>query len=78
MNTLVIYNKDNGEVIMTRGGDSITSVDCITTDVPDGKLVESVNIETGEVILVDEPKTKEQLRLDALEAQMATLAGTEV
>lgn len=77
MNTLVIYNKDTGEVIMTRSGDSITAVDCLTTDVPEGKLVEAVNLETGEAILVDAPKSEEQERIEALEKQMAALLGEE-
>ena len=79
MKTLVIFNKETGAVIMTQSGDSTfpAAVDCLTTDVPSGKEVESVNTETGEVILVDTPKTEEQIRLDALEAQMAALTGTE-
>jgi hypothetical protein len=41
-------------------------------------MIDSVNVTTGEVTLVDVPKTEEQLRLDALEAQIAALAGSEV
>ena len=79
MKTFVIYNKDTGEVIMTQSGNDATPVviDCLTVEIPNGKLVESVDLKTGEVILTDIPKTEEQLRLDALEAQIAALAGSE-
>lgn len=80
MKTLVIYNKTTGKIIMTQSGDSdfSTEIGSIVTDVPNGKHIISINLETGEVILADNPKTEEQLRLDALEAQIAALAGSEV
>ena len=79
MNTFVIYD-ENGDIILTQAGgnDFPTSIGTAIVEVPDGKEISHVNVETGEVILVDAPKTAEQIRLDALEAQMATLAGMEV
>ena len=79
MKTFVIYNKDTGEVIMTQSGNDATPVviDCLTAEIPNGKLVESVDLKTGDVVLTDIPKTEEQIRLDALEAQIAALAGSE-
>lgn len=80
MNTFVVYDATTGEVIMTQSGDRTfpSAVNCGVVNVPDGKLVESVKVETGEVILIDIPLSETEQRLANLEAQIATLAGTEV
>lgn len=51
---------------------------CVVCEVPDGYYAESVNPETGVPVLKKIPKTKEQQRLDELEAQVAALTGKEV
>lgn len=78
MTTLVIYD-ETGKVIMTQSGDVDfpSRVETAIVEVPNGKVVSHVNAETGEVILADVPKSDEERRIEALEAQMATLLGED-
>lgn len=53
MKTLAIYNKNTGEILFTQSGGTeledniLTNLSC---EVPDGKIIKSVNIETKEAI----------------------------
>lgn len=78
MNTFVIYD-EHGNIILTQmgNGDFPKSVGIATIEVPEGKEVDHVNTETGEVILKDKAKTEAE-RIADLEAQIAALAGSEV
>ena len=78
MQTLIIHNQD-GSVILTQAG-SFTmpeSVGMVVANVPAGKQVKSVNVETGEVVLKELPKSETEQRLDSLEAALAALVGGE-
>lgn len=69
MTTLIIYNSD-GKVLLTHmGGDISSTVLTATADVPDGKYVASVDPETKTPVLEDLPKTEDQQKIAALEAQ---------
>ena len=77
MNTFIVYD-ENGKVILTQvGGVFPSEVFSKTEDIPDGKEVSSVNVETGEVVLRDIPQSETEKRLEELEAQVAALTGTE-
>ena len=77
MNTFIVYD-ENGKVILTQvGGIFPSEVFPKTEDIPDGKEVSSVNVETGEVVLRDIPQSETEKRLEELEAQVAALTGTE-
>jgi hypothetical protein len=64
MKTLAIYNKNTGEILFTQSGGTeledniLTNLSC---EVPDGKIIKSVNIETKEAIFEDIPKTELEL-----------------
>lgn len=61
MKTLIIYEKDTGNVISTRCGGTglIGGVDCLTKEIPENKIVKSVNVYTNELVLED-MKNKEE------------------
>ena len=78
MQTLIIHNQD-GNVILTQSG-SFTmpeSVGMVVADVPAGQTVDFVNVETGEVVLKELPKSETEQRLDSMEAALAALVGGE-
>ena len=78
MQTLIIHNQD-GDVILTQSG-SFTmpeSVGMAVADVPAGQTVDFVNVETGEVVLKELPKSETEQRLDSMEAALAALVGGE-
>ena len=66
----IIYNK-SGRIIMATSQIGLGTISAIEYDVPAGYYVESVNPETGEPVLKENPKTEEQQRLDELEAKQA-------
>ena len=66
----IIYNSA-GRIIMTTSETGLGTISAIEYEVPDGYYVESVNPETGEPVLKENPKTEEQQRLDELEAKQA-------
>ena len=72
MKTFIVYDA-NGKIWVTRSGDTEypETANFTIADIPDGYHVQSVNVETGEVLVGELPKTEEQTRLDALEIQMA-------
>lgn len=79
MKTVIIY-KDSGEIIFSQSGNDVSAdggVNIVEADVPDGYYVKSVDPETNEPVLEPIPKTEEQQRIDALEAQMNALLGVE-
>ena len=59
MKTLVVYNKNTGNVPFTQSINDTEEVeyDSIIADVPDNRVVASV--EDGEVVLEDTPEVKE-------------------
>ena len=76
MQTLIIHNQD-GTVILTQSG-SFTmpeSVGMVVADVPAGQTVDHVNVETGEVVLKELPKSETEQRLDTLESTLAAMLG---
>lgn len=76
MQTIIIYD-NTGKIIMTQSG-NITipeSVAMVVADVPEGKMVESVDIGTGVPVLEDIPKTPEQQRFDQLEQVVNAMTG---
>lgn len=77
MNTFIVYDQ-NGKVVLTQiGGIFPSEVFSKTEDIPNGKEVSSVNVETGEVMLQDIPQSETEKRLEELEAQVAALTETE-
>lgn len=66
----IIYNS-TGRIIMTTSEIGLGKVSAIEYEIPDSYYVESVNPETGEPVLKENPKTEEQQRLDELEAKQA-------
>lgn len=64
---LIIY-ENTGKVIATMSGE-YTAPACIVAEVPDNKEVDFVDIETGEVVLKDRPKTDAE-RIAELEEQV--------
>ena len=70
----IIYNKSTGGIIFTTS-ETIENVSSLVFDIPDGYTVSTVNVETGEPVLEEIPKTEDQLRLEALERQMNALLG---
>lgn len=60
MKTLIVYNKNTGEILFTQSGGTeledniVTNLSC---EVPEGKTIKSINTETKEPILEDIPKT---------------------
>lgn len=81
MKTLLVYDL-SGKIWVIATGDyespKETMFRNIEVEIPDGYYAESVNPETGVPVLKKIPKTKEQQRLDELEAQVAALTGKEV
>lgn len=74
---MAVYDQA-GNVFFTREGTAFPeSVAMAICEVPDGYYVESVNVETGEPVLAEIPKTDIDARLAALEAQVAAMTGTE-
>lgn len=64
--TLAVYNKETGAILMSREPEStLIKVDSILVDVPEGKVLASVD-EFGNPVFEDKPLTLEQ-RLAALE-----------
>ena len=59
MKTLVVYNKNTGNVCFTQSINDTEDVeyDSIIADVPDNRVV--ARVENGEVILEDTPEVKE-------------------
>ena len=59
MKTLVVYDKNTGNVTFTQSINDTEDVeyDSIIADVPDNRAV--ANVENGEVILEDTPEVKE-------------------
>ena len=53
------------------------SVGMAVADVPAGQTVDFVNVETGEVVLKELPKSETEQRLDSMEAALAALVGGE-
>lgn len=76
MLTTIIYD-ETGDIVMTTNQTGYGKVSAIETEVPEGKYVVSVDVETNEPVLEDIPKTDEQLRLEALERQMNALIGVD-
>ena len=70
----IIYDS-TGNIIMTTSQTGYEKISAIEVEVPDGYYVKSVNAETNEPVLEPIPKTEEQKRLDAIEAQMNALIG---
>ena len=59
MKTLVVYNKNTGNVSFTQtiSGTEDVEYDSIIADIPDNRVV--ARVENGEVILEDTPEVKE-------------------
>ena len=59
MKTLVVYDKNTGNVSLTQSNNGTEDVeyDSIIADVPDNRVV--ARVENGEVILEDTPEVKE-------------------
>ena len=59
MKTLIVYNKNTGNVSFTQSINGVENVeyDSIIADVPDNRVV--ARVENGEVILEDTPEVKE-------------------
>ena len=59
MKTLVVYDKNTGNVTFTQSinGTEYVEYDSIIADVPDNRVV--ARVENGEVILEDTPEVKE-------------------
>lgn len=72
MLTTIIYNSTGG-IIITTSQTGMGAVSSIEHDVPDGYTVSSVNVETGEPVLEEIPKSDEQAQIDALKEQVAAL-----
>lgn len=69
MKTLIIYNKETGEISFTQqGGVDIEngSITNMTVEVSEDKIIKSVNIETNELVLEDRPKTDIELLQEEL------------
>ena len=75
MKVLIIYDKA-GKVLASMTGITATEALPLICEVPDGYHVESVDVKTGEAILVENPKTDAE-RLEDLEAQMDALLGVK-
>lgn len=76
MKTLILYD-DSGVIWSTMAGSTIPGhCAVLLTDIPDGKLAERVDLDTGEVILIDIPLTDEQQSIETLKkAAMVTAAS---
>lgn len=64
MKTLICYNKNTGEILYTQTGGAELEDNILTNisaEVPDGKIIKSVNPTTKELILEDIPKTDIEL-----------------
>lgn len=72
----IIYSS-TGAIILTTTQTGYGNISAVEVDVPDGYYVKSVIPETGQPVIESVPKTEEQKRLDAIEAQMNTLIGVE-
>ena len=70
---LIIH--DEGKIIATISGEYVRPA-AIVADIPEGYYAESVDVTTGEIIFAKNPKTDAE-RIAELEAQMATLVGSE-
>ena len=59
MKTLVVYNKNTGDVSFTQSinGTEDVEYDSIVADVPDNRVV--ARVENGEVVLEDTPEVKQ-------------------
>ena len=59
MKTLIVYEKDTGNISFTQSINGIENVeyDSIIADVPDNRVV--ARVENGEVILEDTPEVKQ-------------------
>lgn len=72
MKTLIIYNKETGEILFTQqGGDNNIEnggITNITLEVPEDKIIKSVNVETKELVLEDIPKTDLEVATERIEA----------
>lgn len=81
MKTLIIYNKETGEILFTQqGGDNIETgnVTNITSEVPEDKIIKSVNVETGELVLEDKPKTEIELLKEELAENTKNMAEKDL
>lgn len=74
MLTTIIYNSTGG-IIMTTSQTGMGAVSSIEYDIPDGYTVSSVNVETGEPVLEEIPKTDEQKQIDSLKTAAYALAS---
>ena len=72
----IIYNL-TGSINMTTSETGLGTISAIEAEIPDGYYVESVNPETGEPVLKENPKTEEQKKIEALEAKVQALSGTQ-
>lgn len=70
----IIYSA-TGAIILTTTQTGYGNISAVEVDVPDGCYVKSVNPENGQSVIEPIPKTEEQKRLDAIEAQMNALIG---
>ena len=81
MKTLIIYNKETGAILFTQqGGDNIENggITNITVEVPEDKIIKSVNVETNEVVLEDKPKTDIELLQEELAENTKNMAEKDL
>ena len=74
MKNTIIYTAE-GRILMTTSETDLGTVSALEAEIPNGYYAESVNVETGEPVLKEIPKTEEQKRLSELEAKVAALIG---
>ena len=72
----VIYN-ESGNIIMITSQTGYKKVFSIEVDIPEDQYIKSIDIETNKPIFEFIPKTKDQLRIDAIETQINAILGIE-
>lgn len=70
----IIYDS-TGAIIVATSQTGMGAVSSVEIDIPDGYTVSSVNIETGEPVLQEIPKTDEQKQIDSLKTAAYALAS---
>ena len=78
MKTLIIYDNEGTIILQQAGSYKIPQggVQYLLTEIPEGKLAVSIDVETQKVILKDMPKTETSIlkdELDQLKNDMADL-----
>lgn len=90
MKTLVIFNRETGQIISTQSGSTIADgvISNISVTVPSGKTIDKYDTATGEIVYKDIPESdmvgkseleKTNEKIDKLQAQLQeTMAALDI